>query len=209
MPDLGDPEDRAIDYSRIDTILAAMPDVGRGLAGKSRDAFSKTKARLALIAYTGLPHALLKRLTPESVNWQEGKVTVPRRHKGKGVKTRTLPLTDRGLQALEHFAELGCWGSFSNSSMLKSWHRACDAAGVPRIRVYDLRHSFATKMYAQTGDPKATAAMLMHSEKSRMMDRYTVGGVDPRLQVATKAFNAAVPALKIVAVNRGSTGKTA
>ena len=36
-----------------------------------------------------------------------------------------------------------------------------------------------------------------------MMDRYTIGGVELRLQLATKAFNAGAP--KIVAVNRGST----
>jgi hypothetical protein len=45
------------------------------------------------------------------------------------------------------------------------------------IRVYDLRHSFATEIYTLTGDPKATAELLMHSEKSHMMDRYTIGGV--------------------------------
>lgn len=102
-------------------------------------------------------------------------MTIPRRHKGKGVKTRVLRLTDAGIAAFERFAELECWGPFSNSSMLKSWHRACDAAGLPRVRVSDLRHSFATETYRVSGDPKATAAMLTHSGKSHMMDRYTIG----------------------------------
>ncbi len=204
MPSLPDPAARAIRYDQIEKILDAMPDVGQALPGKAREDASKTKARLAVIAYTGLPHSLLKRLTHESVNWQARTFTVPRRHKGKGVKTRTLPLTDRGVQALERFADLECWGNFSNSSMLKSWHRACEAVNVlPAPRVYDLRHSFTTEMYRQTGDPKATAAMLMHSEKSHMMDRYTVGGVELRLQLATKASIAVAPK-KIVAENRGS-----
>ena len=34
--------------------------------------------------------------------------------------------------------------------------------------------------------------MLMHSEKSQMMDRYTIGGVAPRLKLAVGAFDAAV-----------------
>ena len=62
---LPDPEARALSYVQIDGILAAMPDVGQGLAGKARDDASKTKARLAVIAYTGLPHSLIKRLTPD------------------------------------------------------------------------------------------------------------------------------------------------
>jgi integrase len=180
MPQLPDPEARAISYEQIEAILAAMPEQGQGVKGKARDDASKTKARLAVIAFTGLPHALVKKLTPASVNWQTGIIAVPRRQKGKGVKIRELPTTDRGLQALERFAELECWGKFSNSSMIKSFRRACKAANVvPAPRVYDLRHSFATEMYRQTGDPKATAAMLMHSEKSRMMDRYTIGAWPP------------------------------
>jgi integrase len=76
-----------------------------------------------------------------------GTVTVPRRHKGKGVKSRTLKLTGAGLAAMRHFADLDCWGPFSNSSMIKSFQRACVAAKVPKVRVYDLRHSYATEMY--------------------------------------------------------------
>ncbi len=204
-PQLPEPEARALPYPTIAKILDAMPDVGQGIRGKARDDASKTKARLAVVAYTGLPHALLKRLTPDCIDWRAGTVTVPRRHKGKGAKSRRLPLTARGLAALRRFADLECWGPFSNSSMIKSFHRACDTAKVPRVRVYDLRHSFATELYRQTGDPKATAEMLMHAPSSRMMDRYTLAGVEARLQLATKAFNAAVPAGKIVAVPRGST----
>ncbi len=44
----------------------------------------------------------------------------------------------------------------------------------------------------------------MHSAKSQMMDRYTIGGVAPRLRLAVKAFNAAV-SRENVAVRRGST----
>jgi integrase len=80
-------------------------------------------------------------------------------------------------------ADLDCWGPFSNSSMIGSFRWACAAAKVnPAPRVYDLRHSFATEMYRQTGDPKATAELLMHSPTSQMVDRYTIGGVAPRLK---------------------------
>lgn len=203
-PAMPEPEARAIPYGRIETILGAMPDVGQGRRGEARDDASKTKARLAVIAYTGLPQSLLKRLTADMVDWRAGTVTVPRRRKGKGAHGRTLKLTDAGLAALEHFAALDAWGPFSNSSMIKSFHRACDAAGVPRCRVYDLRHSYATELYRRTGDPKATAEMLMHAPSSRMMDRYTIAGVEPRLKLAAGAFNRAVKAPKWLAVSAGS-----
>lgn len=204
-PRMAEPEARAISYEQIGRILDAMPDVGQGVAGKARDSASKTKARLAVIAYTGLPHSLIKRLTPDSVDWRAGVITVPRRHKGKGVKSRTMQLTAAGLDALERFAELECWGSFSNSSMIKSFHRACKAAHViPAPRVYDLRHSYATEMYSRTGDPKATAELLMHAPSSRMMDRYTIAGVAPRLKLAVKAFNRAVKSPKWLAETAGS-----
>ena len=86
------------------------------------------------------------------------------------------------------FADLECWGAFSNSSMIKSFHRACSTAGFAKARVYDLRHSSATEMCRRTGDPKATAEMLMHAPSSRMMDRYTIARVEPRL-LAAGAFN--------------------
>jgi integrase len=197
MPVLAEPEARAVPYTTIHKILAAMPDVGQGKAGESRDDQSKTKARLAVIAYTGLPHALVKKLTPEAIDWRAKTVAVPARKKGKGAAGRILPLTAEGLKALRQFADLECWGTFSNSSMIKSFRRACSAAKVvPAPRVYDLRHSFATEMYRQTGDPKATAELLMHSPSSQMMDRYTIGGVSARLKLAVGAFDAAMPAGK-------------
>jgi integrase len=208
-PALPDPEARALSYAQIAAILEAMPDIGQALPGKAREDASKTKARIAVIAFTGLPHSLLKRLTPDYVDWRLGTITVPRRHKGKGVKTRILKLTDAGLAALRHFAELDCWGPFSNSSMIKSFQRACVAAKVPKVRVYDLRHSYATELYRRTGDPKATAEMLMHAPSSKMVDRYTIAGVEPRLKLAAGAFNRAVKAPEWLAVPAGSTGEKA
>ena len=40
-------------------------------------------------------------------------------------------------------------------------------------------------------DPRATAELLIHSADSRMMKRYTLAGVAPRMLVAVQAFNAA------------------
>ena len=142
LPRLPEPRARALSYTTVAKILAAMPERGQG-----RDSASKTRARLMVIAYTGLPHSLLKRLRPEMVDWQGKALHVPARHKGAGVAARHLPLSDTAIDALKRFDALDCWGGFSNSSMLKSFRRACKAAKViPAPRVYDLRHAFATEV---------------------------------------------------------------
>jgi hypothetical protein len=45
LPQLPDPEARAISMADVDTILAAMPEVGQGLAGKARDSASKNEGK--------------------------------------------------------------------------------------------------------------------------------------------------------------------
>src|SRR5262245_57143025 len=129
-PKDGEPEARALSYNDIRRVLAALPDVGQGLKGQARNAGSKTAARLAVIAYVGLPHSLLKRLQPEDVNWQAATLYAPARRKGKGTRRKELPLTADGLEALERFAALECWGSFSNSSLYKSFQRALVTVGL-------------------------------------------------------------------------------
>ena len=52
-----EPEARAIPFTTVERILDALPDVGQGVKGKARDNRSKTKARLRVLAYTGLPAA--------------------------------------------------------------------------------------------------------------------------------------------------------
>ena len=125
-----DIEARALSYATITKILDAMPDVGQGRKGEAREDQTKTKARLRLIAYTGLPHKQIEQLRPQDVNLRAGTMIVSARRKGKGVERRSIPLTPEGLEALRHFMDLDCWGSFSNSSVWKSWRRACQVAGL-------------------------------------------------------------------------------
>jgi integrase len=189
-PALPEPEDRSVSYPVINRILAAMPDIGQGLAGKDRDDASKSKARLSVIAFVGLPHSTLKKLTADMIDWEAGTIRVPRRQKGQGARSRTLPLAEAGLAALRHFDALDCYGPFSNSALHKSWKRACKAAKVvPAPRPYDLRHSYATLVYRETGDTRAVGELLMHAPGSRMAERYSIGGVETRLRLAVGAFN--------------------
>ena len=67
-------EPRGLPYSLVQELLDAMPEQGQGVKGRTRDAASKTKARLTLMAYTGLPPCTIKRLRPRDVRWDAGVV---------------------------------------------------------------------------------------------------------------------------------------
>jgi len=205
VPREPEPEPRGLSYETVREILDQMPERGQALKGQARDNASKTKARLAVMAYTGLPPASIMRLRPKDVRWESGSVFVQGRRKGRGTRGRTMPLTSKGLEALKRFDELDCWGSFSTSSMWKSFQRAAAKADVEGVRPYDLRHSFGSAIYATTGDLSAAQSLLGHSS-SRMTERYTLAAVPERLRAAIGQLEIAQTPLDVVAASGGSRG---
>ena len=177
------PEPRGLSWLEVDRILAAMPNVGQAVAGQARDDESKTKARLAVMAFTGLTQTQLKQLCPQDVFWRESAVRAPGRHKGRGASAQVLPVTRRGLQALARFAHLDCWGTFSNASLNQSFKRACAKVGLHGKRAYDLRHTFGTEMYRRTHDPLVVQQLMLH-RSSETTRRYILGAVPELLQRA-------------------------
>ena len=98
VPAEPEPEPRGLPYSLVQDLLDAMPEQGQGLKGRTRDSASKTKARLTLMAYTGLPPRTIMRLRPRDVRWDAGAVFIQGRRKGKGTRGQTIPLTSAGLE---------------------------------------------------------------------------------------------------------------
>lgn len=172
----GEEEARGLPYRVVRAILEAMPP-------------SLTRLRLAIIAFTGLPHATLMRLGPEKIDWQAGTFRRPRRRKGQGTAEKVMPLSRRALYYFKLLDRAGGWGPFSTSSMRMSFLRACRAAeraaarqgerlDLSGVRPYDLRHSFGTAVQAATGDLQATRELLDHASLSTTL-RYTRGSVAP------------------------------
>jgi integrase len=64
--------------------------------------------------------------------------------------------------------------------LLKAFYRLCDAAGLPRIRIHDLRHLQASLLLAAGINPKVVAERLGHARTSITMDTYS--HVMPTLQ---------------------------
>ena len=170
---------RGLSYAVIEAIFAAMPD-------------SATKARLKVIAYTGIPHASLGRISRLDVSLEARTVYVPGREKGKGTRGRRLPLTDQGVEAFKALIRWDAFGKFSHSSMYKSFKLARDRVGVDgclkQVSPYWLRHSFASHVYAVTGDIRATQVLLGHSTQA-LTNRYTLAAVDARLVEAINRVN--------------------
>ena len=191
------PEPRGLSWSDVDRLLSVMPDVGQAIRGRIRDDASKTKARLAVMAFTGLTHSQLKQLRPADIFWREGAFRAPARHKGRGASAQVLPLNRRGLEALARFAELGCWGEFSSASLNKSFKRACEKVGLVGKRAYDLRHAFGTEMYRRTHDPLVVQQLMLHRSPETTR-RYILAAVPDVLQRAIERVDRASTA--------GSTG---
>jgi len=154
---------RFIPPETIAAILDALPDRGRGEKDKSRPTVSQTKARLWLLATTGIPHKQIGLLTPAHVHGEH--LSVPGRQKGHGAPGRTLALTPAIRYAIELMADAGAWGPFSTSSMRHSFRRALKALGLPLTWTpYDLRHSIGALVYADTKDLATVARLLGHAD---------------------------------------------
>jgi integrase len=115
-----------------------MPERGQGLRHQKRSAVSKTKARLRLMAYSGLPPAQIMRLQPEQIDWNGSSVLVHGRRKGKGSRPARLPLIPAALDALRAFVAADAWGTFSMSSVRASWWRAVRTM-IDRLALTDYR----------------------------------------------------------------------
>jgi integrase len=171
---LPQPAARALDYPTIRKILAKVPK-------------GKDKARLMMLAYTGLPHSIIGQLAPENFDPVAKTLAVPGRRKGTGTRGRTLPLTPQGVQAVKMMISTKAWGPFPRYHLRWVFHQACDAAGVARARPYDLRHSFGTEIYRRSGDPRAVQELMLHASDA-MGKRYTLAAVPERLRKAIKGF---------------------
>lgn len=154
---------RFIPPEMIAAILDVLPDRGRGAKGKSRPTVSSTKARLWLLATTGIPHKQLGQLTAEHDRGDY--LVIPGRSKGHGAPGRTMAITKAIRYALDLMADAGAWGPFSTSSMRHSFRRALKVLDLPLTWTpYDLRHSLGATVYADGGDLATVARVLGHAD---------------------------------------------
>jgi len=173
-------------------LIASMPD-------------SPTKARVAVWMWTGIPPEQLEKIKAEHIDLK-GKqsgigpaVYVTRRNKGGGTTSRWQPLLPDAIEGFKLFIRWECCEkSFSRSSLNHSVKRAAKRTGLDAPNVegfitnaYDLRHSFASMTFAQTGDERATQELLDHRDL-RTTQRYTKRAVSPRVARAMDVLRKAL-----------------
>ncbi len=158
---------------------------------------SKTKARLRVILWTGLPHSLLAQLTPGDIDWKGQRIRVSRRKKGTGTPPQWIPVVPQAIAALKRFAAVKAWGEFSASAMHSSLalavrHENARRARMglkrlPKIRPYDARHTFAAEQAKVVHDEWLLDAFLVSRQR-----RYREGAKEQRMAAARDQFAAAL-----------------
>ncbi len=190
-PRVPPPEPRGLDYPTIARILAAMPDRQDAKPGTiAKPALGKL--RVAVLAYTGMPPGALQALTAPDVDLIGATVRLVARRKGRGAAARVVPLTTDGVAALRMFHVAHAYGRFATEALNRSFKRAAKRVGVdPRVRLYDLRHSFGMEIYRLRGDLATVARFLGHAPGSSVTARYAQGANAAVDVAAAAAFSAA------------------
>jgi integrase len=162
------PEGRGINYEILAAILGKLP------------AGSPTAARLALAAYTGLRPCEIASIHVADWNKRTGELYV---RTAKGGPRATIALLPQATRALEELERLDAWGYYWPSPVGRALTAAKIAAGYPHVelRAYDMRHSYGTLVYLETGDIKATNEAL-RQKTLRMTERYVEAAVSPMLK---------------------------
>jgi integrase len=175
------------------------------------DQVSHTKIRLRVMAWTSMPQMQIERLRPQDLDLERARVFLQPRKKGAGVPGVWVSLIPQAVEALRDFAAADLFGqAFSRPSMARTWTRAIEAtyrdlgktdpAKLTQLqqclpqgcRPYDLRHSFLTDFYRQTGDIRATAEMGQHADLETTK-KYTEGAVSERVAAGVAKMAAARP----------------
>jgi integrase len=166
------PEPRAIPPAVLKQIL-------RSITGP------KTRARLRVIAATGLPHKQVMLIRPEDIDWTRSRVRIAPRQKGAGAAGRWLPMNRHARFAFRALAKADAFGEFSTGAMRITWQRALKRLNLPAsIRPYDVRHTAGTLLYQATRDLATVARLLGHSDP-RTAARYSI---EAHVEVDTAAM---------------------
>jgi len=77
------------------------------------------------------------------------------------------------------------WSPLGPENVLRAWYGINRTAGVPGLRIHDLRHAHATLMLRQGVHPKVVSERLGHASVNITLDTYS--HVLPGLQAAAAA----------------------
>ena len=138
------------------------------------------------VAYTGVRHGEAVALRKSDLHLDEAYARIQRSEwrgtekETKGKRNRSVPLVEPLVDMLREMKETGTSDHvfltkkgepLTENSVRKPFKRICEAAGVPVIRIHDLRHSYATLLHTE-GTPLDVVQKLLGHSTIQMTQRY-------------------------------------
>jgi integrase len=179
-----------VEKAKLAPPIEHAEDVGRLLATIREMGDELTRPELhplfALLVYTGVRRGEALGLRWSDVDLERRMITVRRSYDGqtKSSKQRTVPLPRALAAILKAYRLADPWQGelcfpnrdgemFSRSAKVEDlFHDALTRAGLPRIRVHDLRHVFASHFVMSGGDIFTLQRILGHSTPQLTSDTY-------------------------------------
>lgn len=128
----------------------------------------------SVMAYTGMRPIEIRNLTVSDIDFRANQIRI---HATKTDTIRTIPIPDPIFEALRNHVNSidreKLFIGFSNQSLYYHFHNRLERLGITRkgLRVYSLRHSYATRMVDADIDPFSVKELLGHKDLS-MTERY-------------------------------------
>jgi integrase len=125
----------------------------------------------------------------EHIDWKEKRIWVPQSKTSRktGEKKREVPLTDKFLKRLREEMQLGKteyvleYHGRKIGKLDKSVRTAAMRAGITyKVRMYDIRHLWATQMIEKGKDVVAVSEMMGHRSVATTLERYYHVGWDKK-----------------------------
>ena len=145
---------------------------------------------VAFLRWTGARPSEANRATVGMLAADQSRLVIPARL-AKTSRDRVIPLNAEARAVVDEAITAG--GSinpaapifqssrgkpFTSSGILQAMTKAADALGLPRTTAYSLRRLAATEVLIATGSEAAAAAVLGHSTRSKVIERYTRNRAD-------------------------------
>jgi integrase len=185
---------KPLTYPLFERILEHIPTAWRGRR-RRRNATLRNQmiARLRVLAYVGLPHTQIKALLPADLFVEERLVRVQGRDKGAGTDDVYMPLSARGLVALQAFFGCHAEGPFRNETMRDLFMDGAERVGRLDLTPYDLRSLFAATVLRASKNRSALKDLMQH-ENEATTAHYARDAIRDELRAALTAFDADVVA---------------
>lgn len=161
----------------IERFLSAE-ETGRLLKAVDASPNTQLGAIVRLLLLTGCRKREILDLKWSEIDMEKGTIRLPMGRTKTG-KTRYVPLNDQAMAVLQSVPRWdGCDWVVPNPKTLKpltafynGWNHARKEAGVPEIRVHDLRHTFASWL-VESGATLYVASKALGHASSRSTERY-------------------------------------